>query len=107
MDLKNELLEAGYQKVDQKVLSHENASAFFQKRITGDHVIKYFINIYEYDFRAMDAVPYDFGYQVDVNFSKGEDSYDVSFGIKSVREAESKCEELFVNMNFDVYEVLY
>ena len=42
------LIKHGYKLHNQKVLGHENAAAFYQKRIKDGDVTKYFINIFKY-----------------------------------------------------------
>lgn len=87
------------------------ATALFQKRVTDERGIRYFINVVEYDISVIPNYPGPtLRYEPDVRFYEGdgEDAVNVSImldRIKTVQDLESYVLHMWNKMSFGYYEL--
>lgn len=101
------LIENGYKKHEVPYLN-EYAKEFYQKKIKDEKGTKYFIDVYIYEYEPFltNNVHFEF-----ILTTTKEDSYALKIQVYAISDTmrlediENKLEEMWVNGNFDYYEL--
>jgi hypothetical protein len=98
-----DFLNAGYRHFSQQGLK-EYTNEGFQKKITDDKGVRYFITVYIYDWRSYAQVPYDYSYEPDVQFNTQNPVNVKLLYPDSITEIETKLNTIWKALGCPYYE---